>query len=138
MALPPKFKFAMECMFNDTMDANVCTIKYRGKYFDGPKLQFENESSEVLGQVTSLEPNDVQFSTEIDNTAKTNPIVEMDVLINVNLQGHSGFQPGGSLNFYLIPATGSTYATEGLMPFYVWDVFLQANLDRWAVINVRQ
>ena len=126
----------MECMFNDTMDANVCTIKYRGKYFDGPRLQFESESSDVLLQTSSLSPEDLVFGTEIDNSAKSNPIVELDVMINVDLQGHSGFQPGGSLNFYLASAT-SSYATEGLMPFFVWDVYIQPNVNKWCVINVR-
>lgn len=113
--LPDNFRFTIENQTSVTIDANKITIQYRGKYFDGNgKLNFESESSDVANQGSSISDGNYNNGTTIDNGNKTNPIMEADVHIDINLSSNTA-TPNGNLIFHLQRASADTpvFSSDG-------------------------
>ena len=115
--LPDQFRFTIENQTGVTIDASKITITYRGKYFDSNgKLTFESESSNVANQGSSISDGNYNNGTTVDNGAKSNPIIEADVHIDINLSSNTA-TPAGDVIIHLQRATADTavYTTDGLM-----------------------
>lgn len=136
--LPNKFRFTLKNETGVTIDAGRCIIKYRGKYFDtNGKLTFEGESGDVAGQTSSILNGNYHNGTTIDNGAKTNPILEADVYIDINLTTNTA-TPNGIVLVYLDRATADTpgYGTNGLGEVIAVAHFPNSKVQRTMVVNV--
>lgn len=134
--LPDQFRFVVENQRETSIDANVLVIKYRGKYFDSGKLAFESESADILSQSSTLASEAFLATSTIDNGAKTHPIVEADVFIEMDFLSHSTF-PNGCLHFYIQKVTADTpvWPTNGELKYP--DIFLTVDMTEWGKLTYR-
>lgn len=138
--LPDNFRFTIENQTGVTIDASKITIKYRGKYRDNShKLIFESESSDIANQSGTITNGAFNNGTTVDNGAKTNPIEEADVHIDINLSTNTA-TPSGNILIHLQRATADTpvFTTngEGRSRDIIAVVNFTSKIDKDVVVTV--
>lgn len=136
--LPAKFRIVLKNETGVTIDANRCTVKYRGKYFSSSGvLTFESESADIAAQSTTIANGAYHAGTTVDNVGKANPLVEADVYLDVDLSANTG-TPNGTVICYLERATADTpvYGTPGLGEVLAAFNFPNAKVRRTTTVTV--
>jgi hypothetical protein len=106
--LPDQFRIGVQNNCRSVIDADVITIKLRGKYIDvNGKLNFDSETADILSQTAQIAVEGYKYTSTVDNGAKTFPWFEMDVFIEMDFTAHTN-NMYGTVNFFLQKATGDT------------------------------
>lgn len=136
--LPDQFRINIKNSTTVSIDASKITIKYRGKYFDSNgKLNLEAESADVANQSGSIADGAFNAGSTIDNGAKTNPLVEADLHIDVNLSSNTA-TPAGDVHFYLQRATADSpgWPTNGEGDEWIGSLNFSSKTDKDLTLTI--
>ena len=137
--LPDNFRFQIKNEVGGTIDANLITITYRGKYFNSSgKLVFESETSNIANQTGTISNNAFHNSNVVDNGAKSDPIVEADITIFCDFSANTA-TPNGDVTIYLQRATADSpsWGTDGLGEVVAVFNFPNTKVDRQTTVTIR-
>ena len=137
--LPDNFRLQFKNETGVTIDANKITATYRGKYFNSSgKLVFESESSNFANQTGTVANAAFHNSNVVDNGAKTDPLVEADLFIVVDLAANTT-TPNGDVSVYLQRATADSpaWGTDGIGEVVAVLNFPNSKVLRQTGVTVR-
>lgn len=137
--LPDNWRIQFHNGTSVTIDASKITVKAKGKYFNSSgKLVYEGDPSNIANQGSTIANNAYHNADAVDNGAKTDPCVEADVYLQVDLSANTA-TPNGDVTVYLQRSSDDTpdWPTDGLGEVIEVFNFPNSKVNRQSTVTLR-